>query len=176
MAPTLAPYLPLFAFPPSEEIPLNLQRHHRESCGTRPRVRERYLRKDKAVAFGMVKPSETRRTLKVMADDLFGLVEGFRTHEQIAAMHSYQLLVRLLKEQCIVETDATTRQRKVVVKSNKEVPSDSLQNPSDPDATYDGHKGKGYQVQLVETCQPVPRKETQEEGQSSGPKQPSLIT
>ena len=24
-------------------------------------------------------------------------------------------------------------------------------NPSDPDATYDGHKGKGYQVQVAET-------------------------
>jgi hypothetical protein len=26
------------------------------------------------------------------------------------------------------------------------------QNPSDPDATYDGHKGEGYQVQITETC------------------------
>ena len=24
--------------------------------------------------------------------------------------------------------------------------------PSDPDATYDGHKGQGYQVQVMETC------------------------
>jgi len=29
-----------------------------------------------------------------------------------------------------------------------------MQNPSDPEATYDGHKGKGYQVQLAETCHP----------------------
>ena len=27
-----------------------------------------------------------------------------------------------------------------------------MQNPSDPDATYDRHKGAGYQVQLSETC------------------------
>jgi hypothetical protein len=27
-----------------------------------------------------------------------------------------------------------------------------IQNPSDPDATYDAHKGVGYQVQLTETC------------------------
>ena len=27
-----------------------------------------------------------------------------------------------------------------------------MQNPSDADATYDGHKGPGYQVQLSETC------------------------
>ena len=35
---------------------------------------------------------------------------------------------------------------KVILK--KEVSSTSLQNPSDPDATY-GHKGKGYKVQIV---------------------------
>jgi hypothetical protein len=29
-----------------------------------------------------------------------------------------------------------------------------MQNPSDPGATYDGHKGSGYQVQLSETCHP----------------------
>ena len=29
-----------------------------------------------------------------------------------------------------------------------------MQNPSDPEATYDGHKGPGYQVQLSETCHP----------------------
>ena len=29
-----------------------------------------------------------------------------------------------------------------------------MQNPSDPDATYDGHKGQGYQVQITETCNP----------------------
>jgi hypothetical protein len=29
-----------------------------------------------------------------------------------------------------------------------------IQNPSDPDATYDGHKGPGYQVQIAETCSP----------------------
>ncbi len=32
---------------------------------------------------------------------------------------------------------------------------DRIQNPSDPDATYDGRKGPGYQVQLAETCSPT---------------------
>jgi len=27
-----------------------------------------------------------------------------------------------------------------------------IQNPSDPDATYDGHKGVGYQVQICESA------------------------
>ena len=37
------------------------------------------------------------------------------------------------------------------LKDPKKVASTSLQNPSDPDATF-GHKGKGYQFQLCETC------------------------
>jgi hypothetical protein len=37
------------------------------------------------------------------------------------------------------------------LKKPKEIPSDSLQNPSDPDASYSGHKGQGYQVQIMET-------------------------
>jgi type IV secretory pathway VirB9-like protein len=65
-------------------------------------------------------------------------------------MNSYQLLTRLLKEQCIVER-VDTHTTQVSVKANKDVPSDSLQNPSDPDAGYDGHKGKGYQVQVAES-------------------------
>jgi len=46
-----------------------------------------------------------------------------------------------------------------LVKPSKEIPSDSLQNPSDPDAGYSGHKGQGYQVQIMETYS----KETEEE-------------
>jgi hypothetical protein len=41
---------------------------------------------------------------------------------------------------------------KVVVKAK--TGGDCVQNPSDPDATYDGHKGPGYQIQLTETCVP----------------------
>jgi hypothetical protein len=40
--------------------------------------------------------------------------------------------------------------RKVSVKAK--TGGDVIQNPSDPDATYDGHKGPGYQTQLSETC------------------------
>jgi hypothetical protein len=39
-------------------------------------------------------------------------------------------------------------------KDPKDVSSESLQYPTDPDASYDGHKGKGYQAQIVETYTP----------------------
>jgi hypothetical protein len=67
-------------------------------------------------------------------------------------MNSFKLLVRLFREQCIIEEK--DGEKLVVAKPNKDVPSDSLQNPSDPDAGYSGHKGKGYQVQVMETYDP----------------------
>jgi len=55
-------------------------------------------------------------------------------------------LDRIFYEQCNVQED------KVTVKAK--TGGDVMQNPSEPDATYDGHKGPGYQVQLSETCNP----------------------
>jgi len=62
-------------------------------------------------------------------------------------MYSFNQLQRIVTEQCDVTPDGSG----VAVKPAKEIPSDSLQNPSDPDATYSGHKGQGYQVQIMET-------------------------
>jgi hypothetical protein len=39
----------------------------------------------------------------------------------------------------------------LTLKPPKEILSSSLQNPSDPEAGYDAHKGQGYQVQVMET-------------------------
>jgi hypothetical protein len=81
------------------------------------------------------------------------LVERFKDEQAVEAMTSYQLLVRLFYEQCVVD-GGQSGDPTVGVKPNKDVPSDSLQNPSDPDAGYCGHKGKGYQVQVMETYSP----------------------
>lgn len=78
-------------------------------------------------------------------------------------LYSFKLLQRVFKEQCRV-TDG-----EVVVVPAREVSSDSLQNPSDPDATYDGHKGQGYQVQVLETFTPS-ETEQPEAGVSTGDK------
>jgi len=134
---------------------INLKRHHKdlfEALGQE--FTDRYLSKQGEAVFSMVKPSESIRTLESLGADLFSLIERFKENEPITGMSSYQLMVRLLKEQCHVEQDAETQAQRVSIKSNKEVPSDSLQNPSDPDASYDGHKGQGYQMQISETyCQ-----------------------
>jgi hypothetical protein len=39
-------------------------------------------------------------------------------------------------------------------KDPRDVSSESLQYPTDPDASYDAHKGKGFQAQIVETYTP----------------------
>jgi hypothetical protein len=130
----------------------NLKRHYKKNFNNlSPKLRDRYLRKGEESTFAMVKPSESAKTLEMVGNDLFFLVERFRSNNKIPVMISYQLMVRLLKEQCIVKVDETTNAKMVTVKANKDVSSDSLQNPSDPDAGYDGHKGKGYQVQIAET-------------------------
>ena len=44
------------------------------------------------------------------------------------------------------------RREAVLKKLASEVKSASLRSPHDPDATYSGHKGPGYEVQVCETC------------------------
>lgn len=141
---------------------VNLKRHHGERFGALgEELRERYLPKNGGEGvFGMVKPSESERTLRTLAEDLFALIERFGGDEAVARMNSYRLLERVFSEQCRVEEDGQGGGRKVVVRAAAEVASDSLQNPSDPDASYDGHKGKGYQAQVMETYgEPEPGEE-----------------
>ncbi len=113
---------------------------------------DRYLGKKQEAAFALVKPSESHATLSQLAQDLYTIATQFSAHSTIGSMSSFKLLVRLFKEQCVVEEQ--DGESLAVAKPNKDVASDSLQNPSDPDAGYSGHKGKGYQVQVMETYDP----------------------
>jgi hypothetical protein len=127
---------------------INLKRGHKELFDTIDEgIIDKYLSKESLQCFSMVKPSESAKTLASVSADLFHLVEQFKDNPEVKGMHSYKLLERVLKEQCNVKDDGTA----VELKCPKEIPSDSLQNPSDPDATYSGHKGQGYQVQVMET-------------------------
>jgi hypothetical protein len=82
--------------------------------------------------------------LQQVAEDVRDWIGRFADDESMTKRSSYQALVRVFKEHCEVVDDKV----KVRLKSK----ADALQNPSDPDATYDGLKGQGYQVQLSETC------------------------
>ena len=138
---------------------VNLKRHHADQYQTLGEVAVRYEEKNDG-RFA-VKPSESSRKLQEVGDDCFLLVERFKDNEAVVAMDSYKQLLRMFTEQCVLEKTETATA--VVIKPNKDVPSDSLQNPSDPDAGYCGHKGKGYQMQVMETY-------------SEDKSQPNLIT
>jgi hypothetical protein len=131
---------------------VNLKRQHEEIFASLPQeLVEKYLTKKSLSCFSMVKPSESERTLKTVSADLFDLIQRFGEHPEVMTMSTFSLLLRVLEEQCLVTKTPEGNPVEVAVKPAKEVSSDSLQNPSDPDATYDGHKGQGYQVQVMET-------------------------
>ena len=85
--------------------------------------------------------SQLRQTV---AEDLLMLVNRFVDDEKVSHRGSYKAMARVLDEQCDV------RKETVVVKTK--TGGDVMQNPSDEDATYDGHKGPGHQAQISETC------------------------
>jgi len=131
---------------------VNLKRQYKELFEALPQeLIEKYLSEKAVACFSLVKPSDTERTLASVSEDLFQVVRHFSDDPQVKAMHSYSLLLRVLHEQCRVKETADGQLVEIAVKPSKEIPSDSLQNPSDPDAGYSGHKGQGYQVQIMET-------------------------
>jgi len=134
---------------------VNLKRQYKELFETLPgELVEKYLSEKAVACFSLVKPSETERTLVSVSQDLFQVVRHFTENREVQAMYSYSLLLRVLSEQCRVKETEDGQLVEVEVKPAKEIPSDSLQNPSDPDAGYSGHKGQGYQVQILETYSP----------------------
>jgi hypothetical protein len=121
------------------------QEHPRLCAAVSEELCGRYL--DREGYFADAKSSEAPRRLDQAGLDLYWLVTRFGDHRQVAAMESFQLVGRLYAEQCVPPT-TTTPDR---IELQERPSSASLQSPADPDVTY-GHKGKGYEVQLTETC------------------------
>jgi len=128
----------------------NLKRSHRGRFDAIENGFEvKYLSEKGKRSFSLIKPSDSHKTLSEVSNDLHCLVEQFKDCSDVTGMDSYKLLVRILNEQCnVIESGKETE---IEIKKPKDISSDSLQNPSDPEATYSGHKGQGYQVQIMET-------------------------
>ena len=110
-------------------------------------LRDRYAPSVHQLFGDVKKDGESRRLLRQqVAEDMYMLVKRFGEDKSHADRNTYKALERIFYEQCDVQED------KVQIK--KQTGGDVMQNPSDPDATYDGHKGPGYQVQISETCNP----------------------
>lgn len=126
----------------------NLKRQNRDLYDTEisTDLKARYEDKNSSGYFGDVKPSGSKRRLGDIADDLYWLLLHFSENVDINSMYTYKAIERVFSEHCKLSGEGD-----IIVIPAKEIPSDSLQNPSDPDAGYDGHKGQGYQVQIMET-------------------------
>ncbi|MCX6856307.1 MAG: transposase [Verrucomicrobia bacterium] len=113
-------------------------------------LRERY-EPSQGRLFGETGASKELRTQaqQQIAKDMHLLIERFADDANINTRSTYQALVRLFGEHCeLTENEIKVRAKGQDAEGKS---SHALQNSSDPDAGYSGHKGAGYQVQLSET-------------------------
>ena len=138
------------------------QAHPRLSGQVPAGLRRRYVKDDGTVnRYEDARREGARRRLGVCARDVYRLQAQF-AGTAAATLPEYELLGRLLTEQCEItrapqspgadDDDQGEGGVPVVLKEPAQIASDSLQTPHDPDVTYSGHKGKGYAVQIAETC------------------------
>ena len=84
-----------------------------------------------------------------VAHDMHQLIETFADDPHLNTRSTYQSLVRLFAEHCEIKEGKISVRPKAQDENGQS--AHTLQNPSDPAAGYDGHKGPGHQVQLSET-------------------------
>lgn len=138
--------------------------------------------------FGRLCKKEYQARLEQMAQWMLEIVETFGEHEEISSHERFELIVRLLDEHCVIESDETdphddgsssdssqepgsktgsqkpisgTDKQEMTAKNSSTATlrkppkrgSRGLQSPYDPDAGYTTHKGTGYSLHIVETCE-----------------------
>lgn len=95
---------------------------------------------------------ESKRKINEIGEHLYRVMELFR-ETPLCTLESYQMLARVVTEHLSV----TEQGKKVELKAAKELSSNCLQSPYDPDATYRKKATKvshGYSVSIAETCLP----------------------
>ena len=108
-------------------------------------LRQRYAASQAQLLAKESKDTDSRaKTRQAVAEDLRDLIERFADHAGLRDRPSYQAMMQVFAQQCEVVDERVTVRAKTG--------GDCVQNPSDPDATYDGRKGPGYQLQISETC------------------------
>lgn len=126
-----------------------LKRHALQSYEALPEeLRERYAASESRL-FGMgskgTRPYE--ESIQEVARDIAELISRFEDDESMGSRPSFHALTRVFSEHCeVTETEIAV----VLAKAEDEKGQSArvMQNPSDLDAGYDGHKGPGYQVQI----------------------------
>ena len=122
-----------------------LQRHNTNLFEQVPEeIRKRYCRQSDSRIFADANTTEKRRVaLQQAGEDMAAVLALFATATPVSEWKTFLQLRTIFDQQCEV--------REEFVGIRKKTGGAVIQNPSDPDATYDGHKGSGYQVQVCET-------------------------
>ena len=160
-------------------------------------LRKRYEASDQRLYFGeVVNPSKVTKEEKAtilsqIGEDLNFLISRFSENEDFVGLEAYEMMKQIFHEHFEIEfehvsveapevkssssdDDGNSDQGQPTIKTRKcSVATDgtranTIQNSSDPDAGYCGHKGEGYQAQLTQTLPPKDKK-----GEVEGP---GLIT
>ena len=126
-----------------------LKRHDPESYEALPEdLRERYATSESRL-FGMGSKSKRPygEAIQEVAEDIADLIARFGENGKMNERPSFLALTRVFSEHCEV---TLTEMAVVLPKASDENGQSArvMQNPSDLDAGYDGHKGPGYQVQI----------------------------
>jgi hypothetical protein len=108
-----------------------------------------YVERHGTGCFALTKPQESQRRLPEAVTTLDALARQFAETE-VTTLSSYLLLTRVLAEQC-EQAAGSEPAVSVRIKDPAQVPCDSVQNPADPDASYNAQRGQGYMVQIMET-------------------------
>ena len=105
---------------------------------------QRYRKASDSQVFGDVRSTEQRRVaLQQAAEDLRSVLTTLSEVQPVCQWDSYQQLEVIFSQQCEL--------REEFIEVRQQTGGDVIQNVSDPDATYCGNKGAGYQVQISET-------------------------
>jgi hypothetical protein len=111
---------------------------------------DRYVRKEGDNCFSLTRPSETKNRLPEAAKDIYNYLSRFKDSE-VSDLASYQLLERVFNEHIEVTGNGECPDSfSFQVRPPKSISCESVQNPSDPDASYNAHRGQGYMMQVME--------------------------
>ncbi len=124
---------------------VQVKRHNPDAYAALPDALRLHYELAQSQLFGDATDAEKRqRSRQQAAEDLLWVIEHFADQPTMTGRQSYKALLTIFSQQCeVVEGKVTVR-----VKTG----GNCMQNPSDDYASYDGHKGPGYQAQIAETC------------------------
>jgi hypothetical protein len=105
---------------------------------------KRYRKQSDGQVFGDVHTTEKRQVaLQQAAQDLYTVLSELTDLEPVCNWDVFEQLQLIFSQQCEL--------REEFVEVLKKTGGNVIQNPSDPDATYCGNEGAGFQAQICET-------------------------